>query len=166
MRLWFSQAHTTLLFHLPPRRLVILSPSRRSMTRCERAVLLFTKKWLPTWHSTVHHLPTWILSAFRPVFLPVIFLPPSPTWSAFLPPAPHSSSSSPLLSSFHQITSSQSSAAIRDVSFNHASSSAYFFPLYFLYSYLSLTSSSQSPVSSKCSGRLRSQNVSVCLNWK
>lgn len=31
------------------------------------------QKWLPTWHSAVHQLPTWILIAFRSVFLPVIF---------------------------------------------------------------------------------------------
>ena len=117
------------------------------------------QKWLPTWHSTVHQLPTWILIAFRSVFLPVIFLSPFLAWCAFLPLVPHSSSSTPLLSSFHQISPAQSSTAIRVVSFNQASSSAYFYPLYILCFPIFL-SSSQSLVSSKCSGRLRSCNVS------
>lgn len=86
-------------------------------------------------------------------------LSPFLAWCAFLPLVPHSSSSTPLLSSFHQISPAQSFTAIRVVSFNQASSSAYFYPLYIL-CFPIFPSSSQSPVSSKCSGRLRSCNVS------
>lgn len=129
------------------------------MRTCSFAVY---KKWLPAWHSTVHQLPTWILIT-PPFCLPACHFSLSISNITCLSSPGASLLLSPLLSSFHQITST----AIRDVSFNHASSSAYFFTLYLLCSHLSPhISSSQSPVSSKCSGLLRSCDVSVCFNGK
>lgn len=124
--LWFSRVHATLLFHLPPHRLLVLSPSRRSMMRWEHAVLLFTEMTANLTFNcpSTAYMNSYCLSLCLPgchfsLSISNITCLSSPRASLLLV-------LSPLLSSFHQITPSQSSTAIRDVSFNHASSSALF----------------------------------------
>lgn len=136
--LWFSQAHTTLLFHLAPHRCLVLSPSSRTMMRWEHAVSLFTKMTAnltfncpSAAYMNSDCLSFCLPACHSPLSISNIKRLSSPGASLLLI---LSSSSSFILSSNH---SSQSSTAIGDVSFNYASSSAYFSSLYPLCSYLS-----------------------------
>lgn len=141
--LWFSQTHTMRLFHLSSHRLLVFFLPAIAVWWDEDTQCRCLQKWLPTWHSTVHQLPTWIHITHR-VFVPVIFslhlqhnMPFFPTIST-----PHSFFISTF---FPQITSPQSSTASQGVSFNLSSFSGYFcfpLPLYFLplhFSFVHLT---------------------------
>ena len=117
------------------------------------------QRWMPTWHSTVHQLSTWILITPLLCLLPVIYRCQSPAQHAFPPLVPQLPFPS---SSFHSF--------IKSLHLNLPKLSEMsaltmlpllFLPLYLLSSYLSShMSSSHSPASSKLRSRLRSNKIS------
>lgn len=167
---WLSQRVFDLVRHTRrssfislPHRQLVLSPSCRSMMRWEHAVVLFT---ITTANLTFSCPSAAYMNSYSPqFFLPACHFSLSASKTPFFPwcitPLCPLLLFRPFIKSLHLY--------LPQLSEMSALTMLTLLPISFPFTSFGptspLTSSSQSPVSSRCSGRLRSCNVSVCLNW-